>query len=206
MTTTGGMRIPPGRAGRLWLERRLGTAQHAGQLLKEKLAILNHAEQRLAQDAAETAAEWQRLCAESETWTLRAVVLSSRRALRIASDGTTAQAEVAMGSTIGVQHPVSGVVRREEQSDLPVVGSAALTQAAEAAHAAVDAALSAAVAAAALRAVRAELASTRRTLRAVEQRWIPRLSSALADVRLELEESEHAEGVRHRWAAQQILG
>ncbi len=47
------------------------------------------------------------------------------------------------------------------------------------------------------------MASTRRTLRAVEQRWIPRLSSALAGVRLELEELEHAEGVRHRWAAQQ---
>jgi hypothetical protein len=29
------------------------------------------------------------------------------------------------------------------------------------------------------------------------------MSTALAQVRLELEELEHAEGVRHRWAAQQ---
>jgi hypothetical protein len=28
------------------------------------------------------------------------------------------------------------------------------------------------------------------------------MSTALAQVRLELEELEHAEGVRHRWAAQ----
>jgi V/A-type H+-transporting ATPase subunit D len=202
MTTLGKMRVPPGRAGRLWLEQRLGVAQHAGGLLKQKVAILNREEQRLADRAADGAGEWRRLCAESETWTLRAAVLSSRRALRIASDGTTAQAEIARGSTIGIAHPVSGVVRREQQN-LPVVGSAAVMQAAEAARAAVEAALSAAVDAAALRALRAELAATRRTLRAVEQRWIPRLSTALAEVRLELEELEHAEGVRHRWAAQQ---
>jgi V/A-type H+-transporting ATPase subunit D len=202
MIAPGGMRIPPGRAGRLWLERRLATAQHAGRLLKEKLAILNHEEQRLAGRAAEGAEEWRRLCAESEMWTLRAAALSSRRGLRIASDGTTAQAEIAMGFTIGVEHPVSGVARRKQQ-DLPAVGSAAVTEAAEAARAAVEAALSAAVATAALRAVQGELAATRRTLRAVEQRWIPRLSSALSRVRLELEELERAEGVRHRWAAQQ---
>ena len=203
MTAAGGMRVPPGRAGRLWLERRLAIAQHAAELLKQKVAILNREEQRLAQRAADGAGEWRRLCAESETWTLRAAVLSSRRALRIASDGATAQAEIAMGSTIGIAHPVSGVVRLEQQQNLPVVGSSAVPQAADAARAAVEAALSTAVATAALRVIQAEMASTRRTLRAVEQRWIPRLSTALAEVRLELEELEHAEGVRHRWAAQQ---
>lgn len=201
MTAPGGIRVPPGRAGRLWLERRLGTAQHASELLKEKLAILNHEEQRLAQRAVEGAEEWRRLCAESETWTLRAAVLSSRRALRIASDGTSAQADIAMGLTMGIEHPVSGAVRLERQQDLPVTSSAAVTQAEEAARTAVEAALSAAVAFAALRTLRREMASTRRTLRAVEQRWIPRLSSALAEVRLELDELERAEGLRHRWAA-----
>jgi V/A-type H+/Na+-transporting ATPase subunit D len=101
MTAPGGVRVPPGRAGRLWLERRLAIAQHAGELLKQKLAILNHEEQRLTQRAADGAAEWRRLCAESEMWTLRAAVLSSRRALRIASGGTTAQADIEMGFTIG---------------------------------------------------------------------------------------------------------
>jgi V/A-type H+-transporting ATPase subunit D len=203
MTTVGGMRVPPGRAGRLWLEQRLGTAQHAGDLLKNKLAVLNREEQHLAQLAADGTGEWQRLCAAAETWTLRAAVLSGRHSLRIASDGSSAQAELAMGFTIGVEHPVSGVVRLEQQQDPPVVGSAAVTQSAVASHAAVEAALAAAVATAALRAVRAEIAATRRTLRAVEQRWIPRLSAALAEVRLELDELEHAEGVRHRWTAQQ---
>ena len=146
----------------MWLQQRLAIAQHAGELLKNKLAILNREEHRVAQRAADGTGE--RLCPEAETWTLRAAVLSE---------------------------------------DPPVVGSAAVIQVAEAARAAVEAALSAAVAAAALRALRAELAATRRTLRAVEQRWIPRLSTALAEVRLELEELEHAEGVRHRWAVQQ---
>jgi vacuolar-type H+-ATPase subunit D/Vma8 len=107
-----------------------------------------------------------------------------------------------MGFTIGIEHPVGCVVHLKQQ-DPPVVGSAAVSQAAGAARAAVEAALSIAVATAALRTVQAEQAATRRTLRAVEQRWIPRLSSALALVRLELEELEHAEGVRHRWAGQQ---
>ena len=53
MIAPGGMRIPPGRAGRLWLERRLATAQHAGKLLTQKLAILNREEQRLVQRAEE---------------------------------------------------------------------------------------------------------------------------------------------------------
>lgn len=204
MIAPGGMRIPPGRAGRLWLERRLATAQHAGKLLTQKLAILNREEQRLVQRAEEGTEQWRRLCTESETWTLRAAVLSSRRALRLASDGTTAQAEIAMGFTIGIEHPV-GCVMHLKQQDPPVAGSAAVSQAAEAARAAVEAALSVAVATAALRTVQAEQAATRRTLRAVEQRWIPRLSSTLALVRLELEELEHAEGVRHRWAAQQVI-
>jgi V/A-type H+-transporting ATPase subunit D len=118
MTAGGGMRVPPGRAGRLW--RRLATAEHAGELLKEKLAILTREERRLAQRAAEDAEEWQRLCAESETWTLRAAMLAGRRALRIASDGTMAQADIAMGFTIGIGHPVSGAVRLEKQQDLPL--------------------------------------------------------------------------------------
>ena len=126
MIAPGGMRIPPGRAGRLWLERRLATAQHAGKLLTQKLAILNREEQRLVQRAEEGTGQWRRLCTESETWTLRAAVLSSRRALRLASDGTTAQAEIAMGFTIGIEHPVGGVVHRKQQ-DLPVVGSAAVS-------------------------------------------------------------------------------
>ena len=52
-----------------------------------------------------------------------------------------------MGFTIGVEHPVSAVVRLTQQQDPLVVGSAAGMQAAEAARAAVEAALSAAVAA-----------------------------------------------------------
>jgi hypothetical protein len=50
------------------------------------------------------------------------------------------------GSRLDIEHPVSGEVRLKKQQDLPVAGSAAVTEAAEAASAAVEAALAAAVA------------------------------------------------------------
>jgi hypothetical protein len=68
----------------------------------------------------------------------QSLISPGRRASRISSDSTMAQAEVAMGFTIGIEHPVGGVVRLKQQ-DLPVVGSAAVTQAAELTCAAVEA-------------------------------------------------------------------
>jgi len=64
-----------------------------------------------------------------------------------------------------------------------------------------DAAARHAAALTALRTIEAELLATRRRLRAVEDRWIPRLESTLARIRLALDEQERAEGVRLRWAA-----
>ena len=58
-----------------------------------------------------------------------------------------------------------------------------------------------AAAAGALRAVEAEALATRYRLRAVKNRWIPRLEQALADVTLALEEQELADSARLRLAA-----
>jgi V/A-type H+-transporting ATPase subunit D len=57
-----------------------------------------------------------------------------------------------------------------------------------------------AAALAAQRAVEAELAATRQRLRAVSDRWIPRLETAMAGLAVELEESERADGIGLRWA------
>jgi hypothetical protein len=46
------------------------------------------------------------------------------------------------------------------------------------------------------------VAATGHRLRAVEDRWIPRLPEALRRTELDLEELEHAEGVCLRWAAE----
>ena len=53
----------------------------------------------------------------------------------------------------------------------------------------------------ALRAVEVEALATRYRLRAVKNRWIPRLERALADVTLALEEQELADSARLRLSA-----
>ena len=153
MIAPGGMRIPPGRAGRLWLERRLATAQHAGKLLTQKLAILNREEQRLVQRAEEWTGQWRvGLCPG-----VRDLDAARRRVIEPARPAAglgrhDAQAESRWGSRSG-SSILSAVWCNGSSKTCPVVGSVAVAQAAEAARAAVEAALSAAVATAALRTV-----------------------------------------------------
>jgi V/A-type H+-transporting ATPase subunit D len=98
---------------------------------------------------------------------------------------------------MGVRHP-DGVTCRVPASaswDGP-----ALAAAREAHGRALEAAVRHAAAAGALRAVEAEALATRYRLRAVKNRWIPRLEQALADVTLALEEQELADSARLRLA------
>ena len=74
----------------------------------------------------------------------------------------------------------------------------ALARARQAYRVAVSAAARHAAASAAVRMVDAEVTATRYRLHAIEDRWIPRLEHALADVEFGLEELEHADGVRLR--------
>jgi V/A-type H+-transporting ATPase subunit D len=57
------------------------------------------------------------------------------------------------------------------------------------------------VASRAVAAIRTEIASTRRQLRALQQRWLPRLDAAHAGLLIQLDDQEHEEHVRLRWAA-----
>jgi V/A-type H+-transporting ATPase subunit D len=63
-----------------------------------------------------------------------------------------------------------------------------------------------AAAAEALRVIEAEALATRHRLRAIEDRWIPRLEHALAEVTLALEEQELADAVRLRLAWRRAAG
>ncbi|MEV6616653.1 V-type ATP synthase subunit D [Streptomyces sp. NPDC051051] len=47
----------------------------------------------------------------------------------------------------------------------------------------------------------AEVVSTRHRVRALRRHWIPRLREALDRAELALEQAEHEDGVRRRWAA-----
>lgn len=193
--------VPPGRAGQVWLQHRLGVAERGADLLEQKLRILHRESVRQRSRCERTRAALTAMCAEAETWLARAVLVAGEQGVRLA--GAEAEAEVRIGwtHTMGATYPASGevVVPPRSSHALPVA-SAALDAARAAYRTVADAAVELAVAEAALRVVEAEEAVTRRRLRALTTRWIPRLTSVLDATRLSLEEQEHEDAVRRRWA------
>ncbi|MEU9383926.1 V-type ATP synthase subunit D [Streptomyces sp. NPDC048279] len=83
----------------------------------------------------------------------------------------------------------------------PTPPNTALTHAETAYRAAVRAAAEHAAHRAAAELLAAEAQRTRQRVRALRRHWIPRLRGELAAVELGLEEAEHEEAVRRRWAA-----
>jgi len=192
-----GFTVPPGRAGRLWLTRRLQVARRGADLLDRKLRILQAELGRFREASALTAAEWDRCCADAERWLLRASMLGGQRAVRLAAASQPATVTIPYTVTIGVRHPASPdcAIPAPLTWDGP-----ALTRTRQAHVAALQAAVRHAAAAEALRVIEAEALATRYRLRAIEDRWIPRLEQALAEVTLALEEQELADAARLRLA------
>jgi V/A-type H+-transporting ATPase subunit D len=192
--------LPPGRAGLPWLARRRAMAARGSDLLERKLRILLAEEQDYALRAERTEAEWVAAARELDTWMLRSALVSGERAVRLATDGATAQVDVDWRLTMGVRYPA------DASCSVPPSGgfqpdNTALHAADGAARRAVRAAVDHAVATSALAAIRTEIASTRRQLRALEQRWLPRLDAARSRLLVQLDDLEHDEHVRLRWAA-----
>jgi V/A-type H+-transporting ATPase subunit D len=192
-----GFTVPPGRAGRLWLIRRLQVARRGADLLDRKLWILQAEVSRFRDAQARTSADWDRCCAEAERWLLRALLLGGQRAVRLAADGQPATVTIPYTVTMGVRHP--GGSACAVPACLTWDGPT-LARTRQAHAAALQAAVRHAAAAEALRVVQAEVAATRYRLRAIEDRWIPRLEQALAEVTLALEEQELADAARLRRA------
>jgi V/A-type H+/Na+-transporting ATPase subunit D len=192
-----GFAVPPGRAGRLWLTRRLQVARRGADLLDRKLRILQAELGRFREAEARTAAEWDRCCADAERWLLRAAMLGGERAVRLVADDRPATVTIPYTVTMGVRHPAGPfcLIPAPVTWDGPV-----LTRTRQAHAAALAAAVRYAAAAEALRVVDAEVLATRYRLRAIEDRWIPRLEQALAEVTLALEEQELADAARLRRA------
>jgi V/A-type H+/Na+-transporting ATPase subunit D len=190
--------VPPGRAGRIWLVRRLETARRGADLLDRKLRILQDELARRQATAAQTQARWDRCEADAQTWLLRAALLGGQRTIRLADDGQRAEVTIGYELAIGVRYPsrVACTFPAPSTWDDPVV---ARTRHAH--RAALAAAADHAAAAAAVRILEAEVRATRYRLRAVQDRWIPRLEQALADVTFALEEQERSDAARLRLAA-----
>jgi V/A-type H+-transporting ATPase subunit D len=189
--------LPPGRAGRLWLRRRLAAAARAVELLDRKLRILRAEQDRLHDLARRTGEDWRAGAATADEWLRRAALLGGRRALRLANDGRLAGVAVEYTTTMGVRYPAR-VTYVATGAPPPAPEHAALTPARAACRAALAAACAHAAATAAARAVDDEVAATRRRVRAIKNRWLPRLAAALADVELGLEEQEREDGARLR--------
>jgi V/A-type H+-transporting ATPase subunit D len=195
-----GPRVPPGRAGRLWLRGRLATAERALDLLDRKLRILRRERERLDLLAGRTGEELERTCGEAQTWLLRAGLVGGQRDLRLAGGGPPAEVRIAWRDTMGVHYPAEASVSLPDPVPPPPACTAALTPAAAAYRAALAAAVSHAAATAAARLVAGEVAATRRRLRGIQDRWIPRLRTALADLELSLDELEQTDNARLRRA------
>jgi V/A-type H+-transporting ATPase subunit D len=199
--------VPAGRAGRTWLLGRLATARRGVELLESKLRVLQREQQRFHLQAERAAAEWTSSCAEAETWFLRGALLGGRRAVTAAVPGDLADASVTWTVAMGVRHPREASVRPAFPAATDAdPGTTALVLAAAAYRPALEAAARHAVVDEACRRIDAEVLATRRRLRAVQDRWIPRLTEALHEVDASLEEQELAEGGRLRWAARRGRG
>lgn len=198
--------LPPGRAGRMWLTRRLGLAERGAELLERKLQILRSEEQAYTLLQEQTQAEWDAAMGQLDLWTLRATLAGGQRGLLMAI-GPPATAEIAWRLTMGVRYPSRAECRTPARPiSAPPPDSTALLHATEAARRAVQAGVDHAVAVAALSAVQTEIGATSRQLRAVRERWLPRLASARAALTTTLDDQEHDEGTRLRWAADPTRG
>lgn len=198
-----GRRVPPGRAGRLWLAGRLAAAERGAQVLDRKLQILRREQHRLHQDALATGREWTACCADAETWLLRAALLSGQRGLQDAAAAGPADVTVTWQVRAGVRYPDAA----DCALPLPAAGgrapgSSALVRAEAAHRAALTAAVRHATALAAARVLDAEVAVTQQRLRALTDRVVPQTRELLRLLVLDLEQSDHEDALRRRWAAQ----
>jgi V/A-type H+-transporting ATPase subunit D len=195
-------RVPPGRAGRLWLAARLHTARLASDLLDRKLRVLRQERERFGLIEDRARSRWQSTWHIADAWTLRAAVVAGSRDLRLSTPTQPASVDVAWKTVMGVHYPA------EISCSLPPLGiadrspgSAALIEARTALAEAVEAAAAYAAAVTARRVIDGEIEETRRRLRAITDRWVPRLDDALRRLTQNLEEIEREETFRRIRAA-----
>jgi V/A-type H+/Na+-transporting ATPase subunit D len=202
VTTVAEIRVPPGRAGRLRLRRRLEIAERGAALLEQKLRALQQEEHRLARRARTSEQEWTRTAEEAETWLIRAALLAGQRGLRLAHPDQAAEVGIHWTTAMGVRHPdhVTCILPQRDPDSRSMPCSAAVINAETAHREALEAALRHAADLAALRLISAEVATTRQRVRMLRRYWTPRLRNALIATDLALEEQERAEAMRRRWA------
>ena len=196
-----GIAVPPGRAGRLWLRRRLETADRGVELLERELTALRRLHDDAAETATRTGAEWRRLATAARDAQLRAALAVGPRGLRIGVPEPLARVEISWTTTMGVRYPADAQCTAAPPDSRAVDCSAAVTLARTAHTAALAAAARHAAATAAEKILAGQVDTTRQRVRALRHRWVPQLTAALRQREIELEEQERQERVAARRAA-----
>lgn len=197
------LHVPPGRAGQLWLVHRREVARRAVDLLDQKLRILRSERLRRSLVEERTRVAWATAVRDADAWQLRLAQLGGQRALRLGRSSEPADVEVRWDQVVGVRYPAYVVVHEPADAEGPggPGGSAVLTETRRRMAVAVAAAAQQAAALAALRTLEAQETATRRRLRSIRTRYLPRLEATLRDVEVALEEDERSDILRLRWAA-----
>ncbi|GAA3248027.1 V-type ATP synthase subunit D [Nonomuraea helvata] len=193
------LRIPPGRAGRMWLRRRLTAVRHGLDVLDRKLRILRREQDRLSQISARTEADWISACRTADEWLLRVTRLGGQRAVRLGAGEHRTEVHVHWADAVGTSYPARLTCLLPELDtavSLPI--TTALVPARYAYRVALRAGLEHAIAAEAARIVAAEAGLTNRRIRALQDRVLPLLEETLAAVELSLDEMERADIDRAR--------
>jgi V/A-type H+-transporting ATPase subunit D len=199
------LRIPPGRAGRLWLEHRLEVARRGADVLDQKRRALLRLERDLEARLDSARVLWEDAARAAADWLARAATLSGQRRVRLALLHTdpSAVARVTWRNSLGVVYPSACELDLPSAADVAALGgSAALAEAAAAHRRALAAAAEYAAVSMAHARVSDELAATVRRSRAIERRFIPEHEAALTRLRLSLDEAEREEATRTRWVKQ----
>lgn len=199
------MRIPPGRAGRLWLIRHRDLARRATDMLERKQRLLREESRRRTSRIDALRSEWERASAEMQTWMTRGLLAAGHH--RVAAMGAAAEAAtltLCSEKVLGVELP-AGVVAAVPAENLrraaALGGSAAFDEAARASQRAVLAGVAVAEAEAAGRCLDAALATTSQRLRLLSRHRLPELEAALRSAEERLADQERADLVQMRWAA-----
>lgn len=191
-----------GRADRVALESRLAIARRGAGLLDRKQRILEDELERMTLAADRQRDEWVRATREADRWLARAAALDGADGIASAAPTARAEARLSWETTMGVRFPAEADCALPAAA--PVGGSSALVFAARAHRAATVAAVRQAAAEEAVRLIGAELASTRVRGRAVEKRWIPRLTAEAAAIARRLDDLELEESLRLRWSVEHV--
>jgi V/A-type H+-transporting ATPase subunit D len=189
--------VPPGRAGRLWLDRRLHAGRRAADLLDRKLQVLRVELERLERERDRAEQRWREAWRAADVWGLRGAMSGGLRELRLATPSTVAHLRVRWDTVMGLRYPAQAECEPAAVSAADRgPGPAALVEATAAYRESLPAAAAYGAASAACRAIEAEIVQTRRRLRAIRDRWIPRLESRRRRLRQELDEVEREETFR----------